>query len=98
MPRNARLVEFKDEPKAHHELGGRQEVLFASYHEAPGGEVLSCGCCLGHLVMTDPPGAGDNSGLPGAAVAQCHASSLVESFRGHGLVGMVLYNDTRGAM
>ena len=46
---DARFIKFKHKTEAHHQVTRWQEVLFAPYHKAPRGEVLSRGCCLGHL-------------------------------------------------
>lgn len=46
---DARFIKFKHKTKAHHQVARWKEVLFAPYHKAPCGEILSCGCCLRHL-------------------------------------------------
>ena len=94
MVSETRLVNLEQEPKTHHEMSRRQEILFAPYHEGPSGEVLSRGGSLGHLVMADPPSGSDYPGLPSGAVAHSHRASLIESTGRDGMTGWVLDNHT----
>ena len=91
---DTRFIKFKHKTKAHYQVTRWQEVLFAPYHEAPCCEVLSRGCCLGHLWMMYPPCWGHDSSLPCSTIWHRHASSFIQGLWRDRLTRGVLYYNT----
>lgn len=95
---DACFIKFKHKTKAHHQVARWKEVFFAPYHKAPCGEVLSCGCCLGHLWMMYPPCWGHDSCLPCSTVWHSHASGFIQGLWWNRLARRVLYYNTCGTV